>query len=324
MLVSDIYTDVIDALGRCNEATAFRRLTEAIAMLQNKARWNPNLGEIDLCVTQNYVTLPRVVGTVLGVLTNGKPNYLTDASWFNYHLNGPGDQECVSCNYAQIAGVFCTIRDPSAPVYMVTELESSADNNTQLRVFGTDASGNEIFTQNPTTGDMERGFLVPTTFGFSVRNANAPAIARVTRIQKSPTSGRIKLLAVNTDDLSAHTLIGYYEPDETEPQYQRLKVPPHSWVRVKYQKKDYVIRSQSDWISLNSSQAIIMAVKSVKFRYDDKNDIADQYEGIAARLLSEDQKATQPAVVLSPQIVNSDTFNQCQQDTLIYGGGGWG
>lgn len=318
MLVSDIYQDIIEALGKCNEATAFRRLTQAIAMLQNKARWNPNLSEIDVCVTQSYVTLPRVVGTVLGVLTNGKPNYLTDASWFNYHINGPGDQECASCSYAQVAGTFCTIRDPSAPVYLVAELESAADNNASLRVFGTDASGNEIFTANPTTGAQERGFLVPTVFGFPVRNADAPAIARITRIQKAVTSGRVRLLAVNTDDLSAHTLIGYYEPDETEPQYQRLKVPPHSWVRVKFQKKDYTIRSQNDWISLNSSQAIIMAVKSVKFRLDDKIEIAAQYEVEAARLLSEDQAAKQAAVVLSPQIVNSDQFNQCQQETLIY------
>lgn len=318
MLVSDIYADVIETLGKCNEATAFRRLTQAIAMLQNKARWNPNLGEIDLCVTQSYVTLPRVVGTVLGVLTNGKPNYLTDASWFNYHLNGPGDQDCVECNYAQIAGVFCTIRDPSAPVYLVAELESAADNNALLRVFGTDANGNEIFTANPTTGVMERGFLVPTIFGFPVRNANAPAIARITRIQKAVTSGRVKLLAVNTPDATAHTLIGYYEPDETEPQYQRLKVPPHSWVRVKYKKQDYTIRSQNDWISLTSSQSIIMAVKAVKFRFDDKDDAADKAEGTAARLLSEDQAAKQPDVVISPQIVNGDVFNQCQQETLIY------
>lgn len=318
MLVSDIYADVIEALGKCNEATAFRRLTQAIAMLQNKARWNPNLGEMDLCVTQGYVTLPRVVGTVLGVLTNGKPNYLTDASWFNYHLNGPGEQDCVSCNYAQIAGTFCTIRDPSAPVYLVADLESAADNNSQLRVFGTDANGREIFTANPLTGVMEPGFLVPTVFGFQIRNADAPAIARITRIQKSVTNGRIRLLAVNMAGSTAHTLIGYYDPDETEPQYQRLKVPPHSWVRVKYQKKDYTIRSQNDWIALNSSQAVIMAVKAVQFRLDDKDDVADKYEATAARLLSEDQAAKQASVVLSPQIVNSDQFNQCQEETLIY------
>lgn len=320
MLVSDIYADLIDALGRCDEATAFRRLTEAIAMLQNKARWNPNLGEIDLCVTQNYVTLPRFVGTVLGVATNGKPNYFTDASWFDYHLNGPGVQDCVSCNYAQLAGAFCTIRDPSSPVYLVAELETAGDNNSQLRVFGLDAQGNQIFTPNPQTGVQEPGFLVPTVYGFPVRAANVPPIARITRIQKAVTNGRVRLIAVNTDDLSAQTLIGYYEPDETNPVYQRLKVPPHTWVRVKYQKKDYVIRSQNDWIFLNSSQAIIMAVKAVKFRLDDKLDIASGYEVEASRLLSEDQKMTQANVVIAPQIINSDTFNQGQQDSLIYGG----
>lgn len=318
MLVEEIYPDVIEALGKCNEATAFRRLTEAIAMLSNKAKWASNLGEIDVCVTQNYVTLPRVVGTILGVTTNGKPNYLTDASWFDYHLNGPGVQDCADCHYAQVAGTFCTIRDPSSPVYLVAEPESAADNNALLRVFGTDSNGQEIYTPNVETGVMEQGFLVPTIFGFPVRNGAAPAVARITRIQKAVTYGRIKLLAVNVDDLTAHTLIGYYDPTETSPQYQRLKVPPHSWVRVKYQRKSAAITSQSDFIFLNSSQAVILGVKAVKFRLDDKPDVAASYEAEAARLLSEDASAIQPAVVLSPQIVNSDHFNQCDQSTMFY------
>lgn len=318
MLVSEIYDDVIDALGRCNQAVAFRRLTDAITMLQNKAKWNPNLADIDICVTQSYVTLPRIVKTVIGVSTNGKPNYLTDASWFDYHLNGPGVQDCVPCGYAQLAGTFCTIRDPSAPVYLVTELETAADNNSQLRVFGLDVNGNEIYSPNPTTGVQERGFLVPTIYGFSVPPANIPAIARITRIQKDVTNGRVKLIAINPSDLSAHTLIGYYEPDETDPQYQRLKVPPHSWVRVKFRKKDYTIRSLNDWIALGTSQALIMGVKAVKFRLDDKDDVADKYEMAAVRLLTEDQASNQADVVMSPQVVNSDTFNQCQQEGLIY------
>jgi hypothetical protein len=318
MLVSDIYDDLIDALGRCNQAVAFRRLTEAIAMLQNKAKWNPNLQEIDICVTEGYVTLPRIVKTVIGVLANGKPNYLTDASWFDYHLNGPGVQDCVGIGYAQLAGAFCTIRDPSAPVYLVAELESAADNNKELRVFGLDANGDEIFSTNPTTGEKERGFLVPTVYGFSVRAADIPPIARITRVQKAVTSGRVKLIAVNTADLSAHTLIGYYEPDETNPQYQRLKVPENTWVRVKFRKADYIIRSLNDWISLNSSQALIMGVKAVKFRYDDKADLAAAYEKEATRLLSEDQAANQADVVIAPQIVNSDQFSQTQQEGLIY------
>lgn len=317
MLVKDVYADIIEALGKCSESTAFRRLTQAIEMLQNKARFEPNLAEIDICVTQGYVTLPRMVRTILGVTTNGRPNYLTDASWFDYHLNGPGVQDCVDCRYAQIAGTFPTIRDPSTPVYLVTELETAADNNSQLRVFGLDPNGNKIYTPNPTTGVMEEGFLVPTVFGMSVRNGIAPAISRITRIQKDVTAGRVKLLSVNAD-LTPHTLIGYYDPDETNPQYQRLKVPAHSWVRVKFQKKDFTIRSQNDWISMNSSQALIYAVKAVQFGIDDKPDVAAGYEATATRLLSEEQKTNQPDVVLSPQIVNSDHFQQCDQDTMFY------
>jgi len=321
-LVSEVMPDVIAALGKCSETVAFRRLTEAIAMLANKARWDSNLGEIDLCGTQNYVTLPTCVGTILGVATNGKPNYLTQATWHQFHLNGPGVQDCVSCQYAQVAGTFCTIRDPSAPIYLVAELESAADNNKLLRVFGTDAQGNEIFTPNPTTGVMEQGFLVPTIYGFPVRNGAAPLIARITRIQKEVTSGRIKLIAANEDGLTAHTLIGYYEPTETSPQYQRLTVPAHSWVRVKYKRKNPTITSQQDFIFLGSSQAIILAVKAVRFRLEDKIEMAAAYEKEAARLLSEDQAAVQPDVVMNIQVVNGDSFNQNGSSNIIYDGYG--
>lgn len=320
MLVSEIYEDARGVLGKCNEELVFRRLTEAVRLLARKARWDSTLAEIDICVNRGYVTLPAECKTVLGVLSNGQPTHFTD-SWFSYHLNGPGSTQCAAVGYTRLKGTYPTINDPSAPVYLVAELQSAQDNNSLIRVFGFKQDGTEVYTPNPTTGVMEPGALVPTVFGYPVPLLDAPQFARITRVQKAVTSGFVRLLAINPSDLSSHTLIGYYGPNETDPQYQRLQVGQYSWVRVRYQKKDDVIRSQNDWLNLSDPMSLMMALKSVRFRYEDKSDEADKFEATASRLMSEEQKSLQPNSVLVPQIINGDSWNTAEQeDEMFYGG----
>lgn len=317
MLVSEIYEDARSVLGKCDESFTFRRLTEAVRLLTRKARWDATVTDIDVCVSEGFVTLPADCKTVLGVIVNRAPSYLQD-SWLQYSLSGPGAQDCVYAPYTLVNGFFPTYRDPSSPVLLVAQLESAADNNKMLRVFGYRQDGTEVWTPNPTTGVMEPGQLVPTIFGYAVPATDAPQFARITRVDKEQTDGFIKLLAVNPGSLSAHTTIGYYSPVETSPQYQRLQVQAKSWVRVRYQKKDLTIRSQSDWINLSDPMALMMALKSVKFRYEDKHDEADKYEAMASRLLSEEQKSLQPNTVLAPTIINSDSWANASQSGMFY------
>lgn len=322
MLVSDIYSDVRDVLGKCSEEQILDYLTQACNMLARKARWNFTTGWIDICVCNNCVTLPRFVKTVLSVNTNGKPTWLRDSDWFS-HINGLGVTDCVSQGYSEVAGTVCTIRDPSEPVYVVAQLESAADNNKFLRVFGFDVSGNKIYTPNPDTGVMEEGFRVPTTFGYQIRADGVPAVKSIYRVEKEVFSGRMKLIAVNTGDLSAHTLLGHYDPDEKYPAYQRIKTRSHTWVRVRYQKADTVLRSVNDWIDVVDKQAILLAVKAVKFRRDDQLEMGAKYENEATRLLTEEQKSLQTASVNTPQVIDSSVWNSaCQTDSMFYGGGG--
>lgn len=325
MYVRDIYDEARAVLGRCDEATIFRRLSDAVRVLANKSRWNSTLTEIDVCTTKYHgggmcVTLPRDCKTVLGVAVNGSPTHLTDASWFNYHLNGPGVQDCVPCQYSQIAGTFCTFRDPSHEVYLVAKLRSASDNNKRLRVYALKKNGEPIYTANPDTGIMEEGFLVPTVFGYSVRAMDVPLLQRIYRIDKEETSDFVELIAVNAD-LSPHTLIGRYEPTETNPEYQRIKVPPHTWVRVKYVKKNDEIQSQNDWINLNDRLPLLMALKSVKYRLEDKDGEADKVESTAQRLMTENQASLENTGIKRPQIINSDYWNFEDNPQMFYGGG---
>ena len=85
MRVSAIYADVQSALGRCDEATVFRRLSDAVRLLSNKGVFDPTVAFIDIALTEGTVTLPYEVETVLAVNAGCRPTLLRD-QWFQYHL----------------------------------------------------------------------------------------------------------------------------------------------------------------------------------------------------------------------------------------------
>lgn len=315
MLVSEFMPEARRAFEGCDDEKIFRQLTKAVKLLVNKGLNDALLGEFSACVCNGCVTLPRDVGTVLGVDVCGQPTLLQD-QFFKYHINGPGTRSgsCVITEMGQV----CTFRDPSEPAYLVAEVTSAADNNKKLRVYANDVTGKKIFTAGP-NGTLEEGFLVPLIFGFSQRNPNVPAIGQIYRIRKDVTKDFVKLIAVNESDGASQTLIGNYEPSETLPQYRRIKVPHKSEVLVKYKKATLDIRSLNDWISVNNVEALEVACRAVKFRSDDKYDQARAAEAEASRILAEETQAQLPSGPRVPQIING-CYNDNNDSLLGYGG----
>lgn len=320
MFVSEFYAQAKRQFEGCDEATIFANLSDAVRLLANKGIGDPLLGELELCVCNGCVTLPRDVGTVLGVDVCGQPTLLQD-QFFKYHINGPGTRggSCVITEMGQV----CTFRDPSEPAYLVAEVTSAADNNKKLRVYANDVTGKKIFTAGP-NGTLEEGFLVPMIFGFSQRNPNVPAIGQIYRIRKDVTKDFVRLIAVNESDGVSQTLIGHYEPDETLPQYRRIKVPGKSTVLVKYKKASLQIRRQTDFINISNYEALRLACRAVKFRNDDKFDQARAAEAEASRILAEETQAQLPSGPRVPQIVNGIFRDDDESILGGYGGNGYG
>lgn len=321
MFVKDFYSQAKQMFSGCDEATIFAYLTDAVRLLSNKGINDPLVGELELCVCDGCTTLPRDVGTVLGVDVCGNPTLLQD-QWFKYHINGPGSKSCGPCGVITEMGQVCTFRDPSEPAYLVAEITSSADNNKKLRVFATDVLGNKIFTAGP-DGKLYEGFLVPTLFGFAQRNPNVPALGRIYHVSKETTKDFVKLYAVNASDGVSQTLVGHYEPDETLPQYRRIRVPNKTSVMVKYKKASLDIRGQSDFINIDNFEALRLACRAVKLRREDKIGAARPFEDEASRILAEETEAKRPSGPRVPQIING--VYQDNGDSLIYGcDGGYG
>lgn len=323
MYVRDFYSQAKAMFAGCDEPTVFARLTDAVRLLSNKGINDPLLGEIEMCVCSGCITLPRDVGTVLGIDVCGNPTLIQD-QWFKFHINGPGARATGPCGVITEMGQVCTFRDPAHPAYLTAEVTSAADNNKKLRVFATRAdNGQKIFTPGP-DGKLYEGFLVPMIFGYPQRNPNVPALGRIYRVSREATKDFVKLYAVRADNGDSQTLIGHYEPDETEPTYRRIKVPNKTSVLVKYKKASLDIRSQSDFINIDNAEALRLACRAVKFRLEDSIVKAREFEEEASRILAEETEAKRPSGPRVPQIING-VYND-NQDNLYYGpcGGGYG
>lgn len=319
MLASDFYKQAQIAFAGCDEPTVLARLTDAVRLLVNKGINDALLGEIELCVCSGCITLPRDVGTVLGIDVCGNPTLIQD-QWFKYHINGPGT--CGGCGVITEMGQVCTYKDPSEPAYLIAEITSAADNNKKLRVFANDVAGNKIFSPGP-SGTLEEGFLVPQIFGFSRRSPDIPPLGSIYRILREGTRDFVRLIAINASDGFSQCQIGYYEPDETTPSYRRIKIPHKTSVLVKYKKATLKVTSLRSWINVDNEEALRLACRAVKFRLEDKYDQARAAESEASRILSEETAAKLPAGPRVPQIINS-VYND--NDTLggYSCGGGWG
>lgn len=312
---STLLLDVKKVLGTCETPEMYRRLSDAVRLGSNQSKSNDwNIGEMDICVCDCCVTLPADVMTVLAVNSGGSPTLIRD-QWFQYHINGSGSGCCAPCGYTDEVGQVVTYKDPSGPVLLVAVVENALDSGKALRVYGWDEDGKRIYTEGA-GGILEDGFLVPTVFGFSTTNPNAPAITRIDRIKKDLTNGFIRLVAIDPTDSTVHTQIGYYMPWETNPTYRRIKVQEKSWVRIKYKRRDIEVRGTGDWINIDNREALLLLLRAVKYRMDGRLEDARNYEIEGMRLLSNEAEALRPNAISPPQVIFTD--HQAQVDSLYY------
>lgn len=303
-ITSDLLTEIKspEALGRCDDDACFRAITKAVRRGSEAGLFDPSVGEMAICICDGCVTLPADVQTIISTNQGNRPMIIR-SQWFEYSLNGAGSQDCAPCGYNTIAGFFSTIAEVNGPSKIIAEIESAADNQKEVRVFGWTADGKRIYTPGP-DGVLQDGFLVPCVFGYSPPNPEAPDIARIDRVHKSPTNGFVKLIAYRADDDSKRTLLGNYEPWETAPLYQRIRVSAKTYLRIKYRRKDIPVRGIGDWINLDNEEALMFLLKSVKYGSQDQYALSAQAEAEAMRLLSRQQSSkSSPAELNQPTII---------------------
>lgn len=292
-------------MGSCDDELFFRWCGDVVTLIANKADFEGFKGWIDICTGTSCgkcITLPREVEVVLGVNIGGRPALGFD-QLFNFHLNGPGD--CgISCDWSwQDQGSWhSTYRDMVIPSKLVVYLQTAEDNGKQFVIFGYDTNGNVLRRQ--VGGQWLDGYQVPTIYGVAVPDTQAPTVARITGIFKDASVGSMRLSTIDNGNTSG-TLLGVYEPDETLPQFRRIKINrSSSWVRVAYMKRNPTFSSRYNHVPLRSRLAFLLGMQARK-RYKD-NDIANAhaFEADAARLELEAQAKSEPPTFMPVQIID--------------------
>lgn len=281
-------------LGLNDRALFLDYLKRAVELAAYKANYQVWLGTLDVCSNHcGYVTLPYFVGTVLQVNVCGAPTMFRNP-WYSFHINGPGNQPCgPGVGFSDDLGFSPTFQDLKEWSMVAAICEDPIDGNGTLKLVvegeTMDANGNpkEAITI-PTSGPSSTGVQIPLRINWASQDPALTWFRKVTRVVKPVTRGYVKLIGFPQRSLATAMTLGYYAPNETTPNYRRIRVGcACSWVRIKYRRASLAMVNDSDIVPLGSYQAALELLKAI--RLGDSNDVvaSEAYLGRAVRLLNE-------------------------------------
>ncbi len=316
VIAADLFDDAARIFGPIGPHKIFDKMTRAVEVLNNKhPSWDGTVGWVDIRTSDGYlVTLPRYIETIIQLNVCGRPT-MEQNRWSEFHLNGTGG-DCggmTPCGtWRKIPGRVVTLADPPNAQKLVAVAEANEDDGTEIRVFGW-YKGKRIRTpkeniDNDDDPEWEDGFVIRAGTGNALPRATTPCVDRIERIVKQPSNSYIKLVSYDLD-MNNGTLIGYYYPDETEPNYERIRLPRRCvQVRLSYRKRTLKITSFTDPLHLRSHEAVLEALRSIKFRDDNNYDAAEAAEAKARQFLTEEQTSSNPGETFHFQIDSGVDF----------------
>lgn len=311
LIVADLYDDAAEIFGPIGRAKIFDRMSVSRDALGNKGNWDALSGVVDLVKATHaedptptgkghgIFTLPRFVGAVQGVSLRGQPQ-MPRNSWFEFHLNGRGEQWRSSSGTWDEIGTSCTFEDLALdettklviPRKLMMIAEEEMDEDEEHRIFGIErrAGGEEVEVYR----DGVAGWIPPCKIDPQAAADGAPDFVRITGVNKPKTAGFTKLIWLNGS--SQGGVLGLYYPDETRPIYRRIKISQatEQRVRIKYRLRTNRISSLYEPLHLHSPLALTTMMQAVKARKDGDSKAADELELAAQRYLVEHEGAELP------------------------------
>lgn len=308
LIAADVIDDVFEIFGPIGLPKAFDRLTDVTKMLNDKSQWEGSEGYVDINVGEGgIVTQPRWCYRPVKINIGNRPAQMRNR-WFEFHLDGPGSQCQTPCNRWDDLGQVVTICDPTFPFRLVALNDANDDDGATLTVYGYDANGRRVRTPNEDVDSPDKfidGVKLTANYANTQPDPQGPVFSRIERIVRDQTQGFQQLIAYS-EDYTQQKLIGYYEPDETEPNYQRIKLPflPPSgcqWIRMRYRKRDQKVKSLTDPLGLKSRLAVVNGLRAVQAQKDNP-DTAAKYEMTAVNYLADELATNNPSQQFSIEV----------------------
>lgn len=305
--VSDIWAQLQQVTGTCDETEIYRFLNAAVEILSNKGNWDPLVGFADICTQGSLVVLPREIETPLAVNIGGSPANFR-SKWFEFHLNGPGSDCCACrCGWAwEDLGFLPTYRRVTENTNLVFTSTDDTDVGALVLVYGKDGDGLTLVHDDSATGTTVPGLIY--SIKSSTSQTDTRDISQIDNIVKPVTQGFVTLTGRTEEDTTG-TVMGIYEPDETIPEYRRLSISGScgvascgcagcsgeenlntTWVRMRFRRRTFSLSRQSDLIFLHSPMAIKTAVQAVRSLESNDREAFNQYMETALMFINDKEK----------------------------------
>ncbi len=275
---------VINIAGVSPSSPDFRRrVNESIRRIMRRGDWRQLVVPIHVCIRGGCVVWPRYVKSVrkmnfcreARVIKNVWYDFLPQlgapqmCDWFGW-IGGNWMRRQVAVDQGRVP-VFQDIQGDGRTIraYVSTPLDA----NKTIKIFGEDNDGQMLMTKGVGAWTPGITLTLPSpaqpTFPYV---ESTMSIRRIDRVIKDFTEGPVRLFAYNAA-LNVLEDVAYYEPSETNPSYERMRVEtPHtgsccggSQSVVALVKLAYVpVFSDSDLIFIDNLDAIKLMVMSVK------------------------------------------------------------
>ena len=308
VLLGQIINDTKSAafLGISDRDVIISYVERALELGIWEENYNPSIGTLvmnsDVC---GWLTLPYFVGTVLAVNVAGQPAQFRNA-WFEYAASGPGSAPNSGNIYnagsfygqagtngggwngqtwddREWSPTFEDLREWSA---LAAICENPADGTGALKLVvegeANDGLGNAIF----------KTVEIPLLANTGTTDPQATMWRKITRVVKPLTAGYVRLLGFPFRQGVKAVTLGFYGPRETTPRYRRIRVSQAcQCVKVRYRLADIKLLADYDVIPINSRQAMLELIKSLRLSDTNNTEQAAVYEAHARALLREKQTA---------------------------------
>jgi len=215
-----------------------RRVNEAIRRIMRRGDWRQLVIPIHVCIAGGCVVWPRYVKSVrkmnfcreARVIKNVWYDFLPQlgapqhCDWFGW-IGGNWMRRHVAVDQGKVS-VFQDVQGDGRTIraYLSTPLDA----NKTIKIFGEDNNGQMLMTQGVGSWTPGITLTLPSSSSGLPYAESTMNVRRIDRVIKDVTEGPVRLYAFNAA-LNILEDIAIYEPSETNPSYERMRVhTPHS------------------------------------------------------------------------------------------------
>lgn len=267
-------------------------INAATSWIMNNGKWVGTLQEAVFTIWDDVqITLPRSMLTMEASVLQGTGDAFRQwvpmnvaNEWFQWIPGGSGFISNPPWNTSVLTSIgegFVLFRDlPSTGVIKI--YNTTTETAGVINIRGYDSTGGKVYTGTGPARVEGENVAMPTTASTSSTTSTTwNAGNSLYAIIKPTTNGIIKFYQVASD--LTETLIGQYEPGETNPNYRRYLVPRYCISNENRQVVGICKRAQVDVVVDNDQivpgnlQALELALMALNFRRKADKALSDSY-----------------------------------------------